>query len=202
MMHPLLRGAGVALIALGLAACQSEPDNALVALDNELLESGNRTAAADPAAETGIVVDPRKTEGTARAGDQDCKDCTPGALAEGKTQTAPCTTQVDYSPTWAERLPRDLPMTPDAKLLEAAGNATGDCALRVVNFTTAMSVQGAIDWYVARATRAGYSAEHQIDGAQHVVGGVRARDGAAYVVFLSERQGGGTEIDLVANKGA
>ena len=37
---------------------------------------------------------------------------------------------------------------------------------------------------------------------QHVLGGVRARDGAAYVVFLSARQGGGTDIDLVANKGA
>ncbi|MCH4894829.1 hypothetical protein GO308_17120 [Sphingomonas sp. SFZ2018-12] len=199
MTHSLLRATGAALLVLGLAACQSEPDNALVALDDALLEGDNRTAApaAANATDTGIVVDPR----VAGAATGNAPAATPGALAKGRKNAAACATEVDYSPQWAEKLPRDLPMTPDARLIEAAGNATGDCALRVVNFTTALPVEKAIDWYQARATKAGYSAERQRDGAQHVLGGVRERDGAAYVVFLSARREGGTEIDLVANRG-
>ena len=58
-----------------------------------------------------------------------------------------------------------------------------------------------IDWYYTRAVRGGYSAEHQLKDGQHVLGGMRAKDDAAYVVFLSARSDGGTEIDLVANRG-
>jgi hypothetical protein len=49
--------------------------------------------------------------------------------------------------------------------------------------------------------RAGYSAEHQLDGAQHILGGTRGRDDGAYVLFLTPRKDGGTDVDLVANNG-
>ncbi|MFH7218159.1 hypothetical protein ACHWGM_28060 [Klebsiella pneumoniae] len=46
---------------------------------------------------------------------------------------------------------------------------------------------------------AGYSAGHSTDGKQHVLGGVRGND--AYVVYVTARAGGGSDVDLVSNAG-
>ena len=58
-----------------------------------------------------------------------------------------------------------------------------------------------LDWYYTKAVRGGYSAEHQVDGEQHILGGTRERDGGAYVLFMTPRADGGTDIDFVANNG-
>jgi hypothetical protein len=55
-----------------------------------------------------------------------------------------------------------------------------------------------VDWFYTRATKGGYSAEHQADGDQHVLGGTRGN--AAYAVFLSP-EGQGTSVDLVVDGG-
>lgn len=143
----------------------------------------------------------------ARSGD--CPRCaarrdsyTLGALAakQGGRASA-CAAKITYSTRWALRLPAELPLYPDARVIEAAGNEGGACALRVVSFASSAPLQTIIDWYYTRAINAGYSGDHQADGADHVLAGTRKRDGAAYALFASPREGGGTEVDLVANNG-
>jgi hypothetical protein len=145
----------------------------------------------------------------APAPSKDCPQCkvrndsvTLGALAgrQGDKRTAGCARNLQYSTAWAQRLPADLPLYPDARVDEAAGAATGGCALRVVSFSTGASIQTVIDWYYGRVTAAGYSAQHQADDGQHALGGTR-RDGAAYVIYFDTRADGRTEVDIVANNG-
>lgn len=138
----------------------------------------------------------------------ECRDCKGGrealtlselavAQQRGGSGTA-CATKVGYSATWANRLPAGLPLHPDARVSEAAGTDADGCRLRVVSFTVAQPLDRMVDWYYTRARRAGYSAEHQADGDEHVLGGTRGN--AAYVVYLSP-QNGRTAIDLVVNGG-
>lgn len=140
----------------------------------------------------------------------DCPACTAadgavtlGALAarQANRRTSACSANIRYSTGWATRLPADLPLYPDARVSEAAGNADSGCALRIVSFATSASYQTVIDWYYTRVTRAGYSAEHQADADQHVLGGTRARDDAAYIIYVSPRADGGSDVDLIANNG-
>ena len=137
-----------------------------------------------------------------------CESCaaaqsalTLGGLAarQRSGNTRACAASIDYSTRWALRLPRDLPLYPDARVREAAGTQNGQCRLRVVSFTTAAPLQSVIDWYYTRASNAGYSADHQADGDQHVLAGTRGD--AAYAVFVSPRAEGGSDVDLVANNG-
>jgi len=141
---------------------------------------------------------------------KDCPQCrasresvTLGGIAarQPNARIRNCAGALQYSARWAQRLPADLPLYPQARVTEAAGAQGGNCALRVVSFSAPQSVDALLDWYYTRATRAGYSAEHQIDGAQHVLGGTRKRDDGAYALFLTARRDGGTDVDLVANNG-
>lgn len=141
----------------------------------------------------------------------DCPECkvakdsyTLAALAalQSDPRTSGCVGAMRYSTVWATRLPADLPLYPDAQVAEAAGNADGRCGLRAVSFSSTAPLQTVIDWYYTRVTNAGYSAEHQADGGEHVLGGTRGRDGGAYVLFLTSRGDGGTDVDLIANNGS
>jgi hypothetical protein len=143
--------------------------------------------------------------------DGSCPQCeaarqslTLGALASHQKdkRTAGCASDMRYSASWATRLPSDLPLYPDARVSEAAGASGNGCALRAVSFATSASLQSVIDWYYTRASGAGFAAEHEADGSQHVLGGTRKRDGAAFALFLTARGDGGTDVDLVANNGS
>ncbi len=127
-----------------------------------------------------------------------------GALASRQKdkRTAGCAANLNYSAAWAARLPAAMPLHPQARVVEAAGSQSGDCALRVVTFSTPQPLQTMIDWYYTRAMKGGYTAEHQLKDGQHVLGGTRASDTAAYVVFLSARADGGTDLDLIASGGS
>lgn len=168
------------------------------------------TAAARTAA-TGAGTGTSETLKTAPApkADGSCPQCeaarqslTLGALASRQKdrRTANCAGDMHYSASWATRLPADLPLYPDARVSEAAGASENGCALRAVSFATGASLQTVIDWYYTRAAGAGFAAEHEADGSQHVLGGTR-RDGAAFALFLTTRKDGGTDVDLVANNG-
>lgn len=126
-----------------------------------------------------------------------------GALAarQRDRRTTQCLNTLRYSTRWALRLPADLPLYPDARVTEAAGSEGGGCAVRIVSFATSAPLQKVIDWYYTRASNTGYSAEHQAEGNQHVLGGTRTRDDAAFALFVTPRRGGGTDVDLVANNG-
>ena len=141
---------------------------------------------------------------------KDCPECqaardslTLGALASRQRdkRTSGCAGALRYSARWAERLPVDVPLYPGARVVEAAGADTDVCHLRAVTFSTAAKLQAVLDWYYTRVTNSGFSAEHQSDGSEHTLGGTRDRDGGAYVLFLTGRRDGGTDVDLVANNG-
>ncbi|MGU3389923.1 hypothetical protein [Sphingomonas sp. M1A8_2b] len=190
---------------------------AQIMVDPRLAQSSNTDAVRPPPGpETGAVpdvalrkdpVDPATLK-HAPAASNDCPECksadgalTLGALAERqKTPDASvCAQKIGYSAEWANRLPADLPLYPAARLTEAAGADKDGCRLRVVSFSSSAGVQKMLDYYYTKASGAGYSAGHSTDGKQHVLGGVRGDD--AYVVYVTARAGGGSDVDMVSNAG-
>jgi hypothetical protein len=142
--------------------------------------------------------------------DKNCTTCTAGresltlgGLAERQKdkKTSGCAADLQYSAAWAQRLPADLPLYPKANVVEAAGSEDGTCRLRVVSFSAPVTMQGMLDYYYTKAVRGGYTSEHQVDGEQHILGGTRDRDGGAYVLYMTPRADGGTDVDMVANNG-
>lgn len=147
----------------------------------------------DPLGATGLRRAPDPTGG--------CPECrnpvlTLGALAARQHPT--CAT-VGYSFGWADRLPADLPLYPGARVTEAAGNDAGGCALRVVSFASGAAAAKLIDYYYTRATAAGYSAAQRTDGTTRLLGGTRGT--AAYLLYATPRDGGGTDVDLIVDGG-
>lgn len=122
-----------------------------------------------------------------------------GLAARQGGGTGACAANVSYSTRWATALPSAVPLYPDARVVEAAGNSNGGCQLRVVSFATSAPVQTVLDWYYTRVSGAGYSAEHQADGNQHVLAGTKGE--GAYAIFVAKRDDGGADVDLVVNNG-
>jgi hypothetical protein len=132
---------------------------------------------------------------------EDCKDCNQGSTlgAKAAQQTGVCQGKLDYAMGWASRMPADFAVYPRANVKEAAGVDKGQCNIRVVNFTTPAALKSVVNFYFTKARRGGYSAEYQLRGADHVLGGTKGE--AAYVLFLKPMANGGTEVDIVANGG-
>jgi len=208
--------------ALTLGACEQKDNAALEKLDQSL--TGNQTDPALAAAlEDQIVVDPKGKAGgqagaaagapgtllrapkpvKAAACTGDCAAETGrktlGGLAQQQAKRG-CDAKLDYGNGWAERLPADMPLYPNARVVEAAGMAGKMCNIRIVTFTTGAPLQNVIDFYYTKAVRAGFSAEHLLDGTDNVLGGTRAKDDGAYYV-MARAVKGGTEVDLMANNG-
>ncbi len=120
-----------------------------------------------------------------------------GALARDQTKGS-CDAKLSYSNSWADRMPAAFPVYPRATLREAAGVDGGKCNIRVVNFQTAASIQGVLDYYHTMAVRAGYTSDHRVNGNEHMLGGTKGE--LAYVVML-RRDGGMTDVDIVASGG-
>lgn len=123
------------------------------------------------------------------------------AARAGGASARDCIKNVRYSTAWAAKLPAALPVYPDGRVLEAAGNDAPGCGLRVVSFASAAPMQQLIDWYYTQAVHSGYSAEHQANAGEHVLGGVRKGSDAAYYIIFNTRPGGGTDVDLIAKSG-
>ena len=121
-----------------------------------------------------------------------------GALARDQQKGGGCDAKLTYGNAWAERLPAAFKVYPRATLREAAGVAGGKCNIRVVNFQTAASIQGVFDYYHTMAIRAGYTSDHRVNGNEHMLGGTKGD--LAYVI-MARRDGGMTDVDLVASGG-
>lgn len=117
--------------------------------------------------------------------------------AGSNAASADCSAKVQYSNTWAAKLPAEMPVYPRGAVQEAAGIDSQACALRVVNFATPVSVDDVISFYYTRAAAAGYGAEHKLDGSDHVLGG--RKGGKAYVVYARKLASGLTEVDMVTS---
>jgi hypothetical protein len=113
-----------------------------------------------------------------------------------------CGGQFDHNLQWAHRLPPAFAVFPGGRLTDAAGSDVGNCQSRVVTFTSNAPPQRVLEWYRGRAARAGYSAEHQMRQGDHVLAGLSARDGGAFYLIVTPLQGGGSDVALIANKGA
>ncbi|MCB2047078.1 MAG: hypothetical protein KDE32_02485 [Novosphingobium sp.] len=116
---------------------------------------------------------------------------------QSRATSADCAAKVNYSASWANRLPDALSVYPRAAVQEAAGTDADGCMLAVVNFVTPVDAKDVIDFYYTRARKAGYGAEYHMEGSDHVLGG---KNGAkAYVVSARKLDNGLTEVDLVSS---
>ncbi len=142
--------------------------------------------------------------------DADCKSCgsnravTLGGLAEDqgvRRGKGTCDAKLAYGAAWASRMPFEFPVYPKGRVKEAGGVEGGICDIRVVSFTTGAARQDVVDYYYTRAKRSGYSADYELRGGEHMLGGIRDTDSGAYVITFTALNGGGTAVDIVANNG-
>jgi hypothetical protein len=126
-----------------------------------------------------------------------------GALAreQGFRTNVDCKAKLAYGAQWATRMPEPFGIYPGAQLMEAAGAEANGCTLRAASFVTSVPKQGVLDYYYTQARRAGYDGEHQLLEGDHVLGGTRANDKAAYLVIVRDAPGGKTSVDILADGG-
>lgn len=120
-----------------------------------------------------------------------------GPVSSRDRLSGACASDVRYGDQWARAMPAAFAVYPGGNLVEAAGIDNDHCTLRVVSFTTADAPDAVIRHYQARARSAGYDAERQLCKGEHRLGGVRAADGAAYMLYTRRTAKGVTEVDIV-----
>ena len=214
-------------LAATVAGCGSSGDKKddLNAVDARLGGKGKADPALTQALEDQIMVDPNLTqqsnEHSIRPPDEpfqtpippDAQPVAPagapgdtlGARASeqanaAKAQFTGCALDVSYAPQYANRLPAELPLYPQAQVSEAAGSDSPSCQLRAVTYASVAPPRALTDYYLTLAKRGGYAAHTGQEAGGTLVSGVRARDGAAFYVTLSPA-GTGTSADLVSNRG-
>ncbi|MET0364536.1 MAG: hypothetical protein ABW169_07760 [Sphingobium sp.] len=206
---------GAMALILSLGGCgggAEQGNNALASLDTRL------TNGTDNGADNGAVATP-KTASAATARDSG-KGATLGDLAKTQRRggdTAVATRRLadaagrpvggcagrglTYGDQWVKAMPDGLGLYPGARLAEAAGTDTGRCALRVMSFTTADSPETVIAHYAGTVRKAGFDAERQPCKTEIRLGGTRAGDDAAYLLFARRGAKGVTEVDIIASAG-
>jgi hypothetical protein len=211
----ILSAAAAAVLAL--SACSAEPENSLAKIDNEIA-AGDIDPAVTSAIEDEILVDPALVQqsnpngvrhperpvqapypidNVTRAGAE-----TPQANAGNPADmvASPCGVPFQHGAQWAERLPADFPAYPGGRVTEAAGADRGTCHVRVVTFATDQSADQVLNWYRGVASRAGFSAEHEVRGGDHMLGGTKAATDGAFLVIVTPEQGG-SKVALIVNNG-
>jgi hypothetical protein len=215
--------AGIAAAALALSACGGAADDkaSLDKLDTSLGGKGDADPALTAALEDQIMVDPtlsgQANEDSIRPPTEPASAPIPaaregdtaqtlGGLATDQAITANkdrftgCSLDVQYSTEWANRLPIDLPLYPQARVAEAGGSDTATCKLRAVTFASAAAPRAMVDFYLTLAKRAGYSGAQKGEGNEVTVSGTRPSDGGAFYAIISP-SGSGSSVDLVSNRG-
>lgn len=132
----------------------------------------------------------------------EANDGAAGALtAAGKAAAAPggedCAALASYTAEWAARLPANFPVYPLGAVQEAAGTDEGGCSLRVVTYLTAVPLGEVLDYYHTRASKAGFSSSHVMDGDYDLLGGSKGK--ASYLVYGRSLPTSATEITLVTS---
>ena len=177
-----------------------------IAVDPQLSQQSNRNAVRPPETPTQAqypasgpaMAAPQAVRAGAESNAQHAQLST--AAAGGGGTASPGGAKFDYNPAWADRLSPTFPVYPGGRLTEAAGSNQGDCRVRVVSFTTSDPYQRVLDYYHTQAVRAGYSSEHQLREADHVLAGTREGDGGAFYLIVTPTRGG-ADVALIANKG-
>lgn len=110
---------------------------------------------------------------------------------------AACIDKLDYSASWAARLPAALAIYPRAYVQEAAGSDRDGCTLRVVNYITPVAMADVIDLAYARARAAGLAVHRGQAGSDQVLRG--GKGALAYVLYVRQRTDGLVEADLAVS---
>lgn len=208
---------------LALAACGGNNDAALNDLDARLGKNDADPALTVPLQDQ-IMVDPalsqQANEDAVRPAERPVQTPIPpgeggpsggnpaqtlGALASeqariAKDRFAGCSLDVAYSAQWAARLPGDLPLYPKARVVEAAGSNSGNCALRAVTAIAPAAPDAVAKHYSDIASRSGFRANTTTEDGNMMVSGWRPSDGAAFYVTI-RADAGGTATDFVSNRG-
>ncbi len=204
-----------------LPACSSTPEgNAQAQIENQIA-AADIDPAVTSAIEDEILVDPalvqqsnpngvRQPERPLQAQypvDKPSRAGAPMNQASGAAAGGPdspvaggCGVPFQYGAEWAERLPPEFPAYPGGRVTEAAGSDRGACRVRVVTFATEHAYAQVLDWYRGIATRAGFDAEHEVRGADHVLGGINPRSDGAYLVIVTP-EANGSKVALIVNNG-
>jgi len=214
--------------ALALAACGqgSEANNQLagndadpaltsaledqIMTDPALAQQSNRLSVRPPEtptrAEYPVAGGPpevrRASASHGATGSPGCTTCGAGAQTAPSPPSTGCGggAEFRYGMEWAQRLPAAFPAYPGGRVTEAAGQDRGECRVRVVTFRTPDPHQRVIEWYQQRAVQAGFSAEQQVRGRDHVLGGVNQGTNGAYYLIVTP-VAGGSEVALIVNNG-
>jgi hypothetical protein len=214
----------LALALATLTACGGSDTAKLDELDARLGNKADADPALTMALEDQIMVDPQLTQqanddairpaerpvqspippgegGPARAKPGE----TLGALAAKQAQIAKdrfngCLLDVDYSAGWAARLPRELPMFPKSRVVEAAGSNNGSCGLRAVSYSAPAAPAMVAKFYDILGQRAGYRTATGNENGGLMVSGSRASDGSAFYAIV-QPAAGGSATDFVSNRG-
>lgn len=198
--------------ALALAACGGSDRNAIAEIDNEII-GNDIDPALTGALEDQILVDPelaqQSNRNAVRPPERPAQAQYPAGGAAGRMAASAgagaspgsvCGLELEYGRDWARRLPREFPPYPGGRLTDSAGRDGAGCRARVVTFKTGDAPRAVLDWYHRRATAAGYNAEHQRRGADHVLGGVNPADEGAYYLIVTP-EGAGSDVALIVNNG-
>lgn len=209
------------LTALPLTGCGKKKDDDLNALDAQLtnnaadvLAGQSHRAATLPVlkgAAAKALADSVKLAGgrllaTPAPAQGEGKEAATTLAAAASQQKQPggnafCREHLAHGMQWASRLPEPFTVYPGARLVEAAGADKDGCTLRAATFVSPVPLQSVMDFYYTQALRSGFDAEHRMMNGDHVLGGTRKDDGGAYLLLFSQEAGGGTNIDLIADKG-
>jgi len=114
-----------------------------------------------------------------------------------KAASMDCTAKVEYSMSWATKMPAELSIYPRGAVQEAAGTEKDGCALRVVSFLTPVGVSDVMDFYYTQLRNAGFSADHRVEGNEHALGG--SRGSQVYLINARKLDNGLTEVDLISS---
>ncbi|MET1754997.1 hypothetical protein ABVV53_05920 [Novosphingobium sp. RD2P27] len=190
MVDPEMSGANGSAIAPNggqteLPPEQRSPEAIQAARDEAMVQAGG-SLKATPQPQTGSPTSLVESAATAAR-----------VAQQAKAASTDCTQKVQYSATWAAKLPKDLPVYPRGAVQEAAGTDGEGCSLRVVNFVSPVTPGDVMDFYYTKATNAGFGAEHRMDGSDHVLGGRKGN--VAYLIYARALDNGLTEVDLIAS---
>ncbi|PLK26563.1 hypothetical protein [Novosphingobium sp. TH158] len=110
-----------------------------------------------------------------------------------------CEDGLGWSAVWASRLPEPFAVYPRGHVQDALGSDAQGCRLRGISFRTGVAVNDVIDFYWARATRAGFNPQHHAEGDAHAIHG--RKGGTAFSIFVRPGPEGSTAVDLLTSGG-
>ncbi|MEZ5680031.1 MAG: hypothetical protein R3E14_01920 [Erythrobacter sp.] len=184
-------------------ATRNEAGAALSGTGNDAIPEIDKSTRAIEAARTRAVemvggsanMKPAPTAKQLAANAPDTRAMVAAAQAAVSPGGANCANSIEYSASWAAKLPAAFPVYPRGNTQEAAGTDKGDCALRIVTFYTPVKVDDVFAFYASRATAAGFSVEHALKDGSNILSGTKGN--SALVVYGRRLPSNVTQIDLV-----